>query len=160
MVSIDGQAINSARMFELVVSRRQLSSTIKLGVVRGKVKGIVEIPVHEKPDSPERFADMVDPARNLVPELGILAIQLDEKLRALLPALRHEYGVVVAARSGNAAFEGQGFQAGDVIYALNTTPVVSLDMLKTLLKDLKSGDALVFQIERAGKLRYVAIELE
>lgn len=160
IVAIDGQAITNARVFELIVSRRQLSSTVKLGIVRDKVKGIVEIPVHEKPDSPERFADMVDPARNLMPELGILAIQLDEKLRALLPGLRHDYGVVVGARSGNAPYEGQGFQPGDVIYALNATPVVSLNMLKSLVKDLKPGDAVVFQIERNGKLRYVAIEIE
>ena len=160
ILAIDGQAITNARMFELIVSRRQLSSTVKLGLMRGKVRGTVEIPVHEKPDSPERFADMVDPARNLVPELGILAIQLDEKLRALLPGLRHDYGVVVGARSGNAPYEGQGFQPGDVIYELNTTPVVSLDMLKTLVKDLKSSDAAVFQVERNGKLRYVALVIE
>ena len=160
ILAIDGQAITNARMFELIVSRREISSTVKLGLARGKVKGTVEIPVHEKPDSPERFADMVDPARNLIPQLGILAIQLDEKLRALLPGLRHDYGVVVGARSGNAPYEGQGFQPGDVIYELNSTPVVSLDMLKTLLKDLKSGDAAVFQVERNGKLRYVAIEFE
>ena len=160
ILAIDGQAITNARMFELIVSRRELSSTVKLGLVRGKNKGVIEIPVHEKPDSPERFADMVDPAHNLLPELGILAIQLDEKLRALLPALRHDYGVVVAARSGNAPYEGQGFQPGDVIYELNNAPVVSLAMLKTLVKDLKSGDAVVFQVERNGKLRYVAVELE
>ena len=160
ILAIDGQAIANARVFELIVSRRQLSSTVKLGLMRGKTTGVIEIPVHEKPDSPERFADMVDPARNLVPELGILAIQLDEKLQALLPALKHDYGVVVAARTGNAPYEGQGFQPGDVIYELNNAPVVSLQMLKTLLKDLKAGDAAVFQVERNGKLRYVAIELE
>ena len=97
---------------------------------------------------------------NLVPELGILAIQMDEKLRALLPGLRHDYGVVVGARSGNPPYEGQGFQPGDVIYELNSTPVVSLEMLKSLVKDLKPGDAVVFQVERNGKLRYVAIEFE
>jgi hypothetical protein len=147
-------------MFEMIVSRRQLSSTVKLGLVRGKDKAVVEVPVHEKPDSPERFADMVDPAHNLIPELGILAIQLDDQLNALLPGLRHDYGVVVAARGATAASEGQGLQPGDVIYELNGTPVVSLEMLKTLLKDVKSGDPLVFQVERSSKLRYVAIELE
>jgi len=160
ILSIDGQTINNARMFELVVSRREMSTTVKLVLLRGKEKGTVEIPVHEKPDSPERFADMVDLARNLIPELGILAIQLDDKLNALLPGLRHDYGVVVAARGGNAPYEGQGLQPGDVIYELNSTPVVSLDMLKALIKDLKSGDAVVFLVERNSKLRYVAIELE
>jgi serine protease Do len=160
IMAIDGQAVTSARMFELIVSRRQMSSTVKLGVVRGKNRGVVEVPVHEKPDSPERFADMVDPARNLIPEFGILAIQLDEKLRALLPGLRHEYGVVVAARSSNAPYEGQGLQVGDVIYELNGTPVVSLEMLKALVKDLKPGSAVAFQVERNGKLHYVPIELE
>jgi serine protease Do len=158
--SIDGQALSNARMFELIVSRRELSTTVKLSVLRGKDKAVIEIPVHEKADSPERFADMVDPARNLIPEFGILAIQLDNNLRALLPELKHDYGVVVAARGGNAPYEGQGLQPGDVIYELNGTPVVSLDMLKALVKDLKSGDAVVFQVERNSKLLYVAIELE
>jgi serine protease Do len=158
--SIDGRPLANARMFELIVSRRQLSSTVKLGLLRGKDKAVVEVPVHEKPDSPERFADMVDPAHNLIPELGILAIQLDAQLSALLPGLRHDYGVVVAARGATASYEGQGLQPGDVIYELNGTPVVSLEMLKTLLKDVKSGDPLVFQVERSSKLRYVAIELE
>ena len=158
--TIDGQRLSDARMFELIVSRRQLSSTVKLGVLRGKEHGEVEVPVHEKADSPERFADMVDPAHNLIPQLGILVIQLDEKLTALFPGLRHDYGVVVAGRSGDAPYEGQGLQLGDVIYELNGTPVVSLEMLKALLKDLKSGDALVFQVERNSKLHYVAIELD
>lgn len=158
--SIDGQRLANARMFELIVSRRQLSSTVKLAILRGKDKSEAEVPVHEKPDSPERFADMVDPARNLIPELGILGIPLDAKLSALFPGLRHDYGVVVAGRGGNAPYEGQGLQLGDVIYELNGTPVVSLDMLKSLVKDLKSGDALVFQVERSSKLLYVPIELE
>jgi len=103
---------------------------------------------------------MVDPAQNLIPQFGILAIPLDEKLRGLLPTLRHENGVVVAARTSNAPYEGQGLQIGDVIYELNGTPVISLEMLKTLVRDIKSGDAVVFQVERGGKLRYVAIEVE
>jgi len=78
----------------------------------------------------------------------------------LLPGLRHDYGVVVAARGASAPYEGQGFQPGDVIYEMNTTPVVSLEMLKNLLKDTKSGDAVVFLVERSSKLRYVTIELE
>ncbi len=50
-------------------------------------------------DDPQRFADMVNPEDNLVPKLGILAIGIDKNLAAMLPGLRNDYGVVVAAGS-------------------------------------------------------------
>ncbi len=42
---------------------------------------------------------MVNPEDNLVTKLGILAIELNEKVADMLPELRHEYGLVVAART-------------------------------------------------------------
>jgi serine protease Do len=147
-------------MLDLYVSRRMMGSTVKLSMKRDKVEGIAEVPVHEKPDSPERFADMVDPERNLIAKFGILAVPVDDKITALLPGLKHEFGVLVAARTTEAPYEGEGLQPGDVIYEMNNQAVVSLDSLRALAKDLNSGDAVVFQVERGGKLRYVAIEME
>jgi serine protease Do len=160
ILAVDGQPLTSARMLDLYVSRRLMGTTVKLSMQRDQLKGVAEVPVHEKPDSPERFADMVDPSRNLISQFGILAITVDAKITALLPELKHLFGVLVAARTSDAPYEGEGLQPGDVIYEMNTMPVVSTDALKEFSLDFKPGDAVVFQVERNGKLRYVAVEME
>ena len=117
------------------------------------------VAVHEQEDDPMRFADMVDPTKSLIPKLGILGIELDEKTVAMLPDLRRKYGIVVAARAGDSAYSGDVLQPGDVIYSVNTQPVTSVDALRMTVDALKESDPLVLQVERAGKLLFVAFEM-
>jgi S1-C subfamily serine protease len=78
----------------------------------------------------------------------------------MLPELRHDFGLVVAARSPNPPYSGPSFEPGDVIYEANGLPVVSVKLLRDVLASKKPGDAVVMQIERDGKLIYLPIELE
>jgi len=116
------------------------------------------MPVIERDDDPQRFADMVNPEKNLIRRLGILAIEITDKLSDLLPDLRHDYGVVVAARAADAP--GAVLEPGDVIYEVNKTPAVSIAALRGVLDGAKAGDTLVLHIQRGTKLKYVAIDLE
>ncbi len=52
----------------------------------------------EKQDVQERLADLVTKEQNQIPELGILALPLDDRLLSMLPPLRNQFGVVVAAK--------------------------------------------------------------
>ena len=54
------------------------------------------MPVIDRDDDPQRFADPVNPELNLIRWLGILAIEITDKLSDLLPDLRHDYGVAAA----------------------------------------------------------------
>jgi S1-C subfamily serine protease len=114
----------------------------------------------EQADDPLRFADMVDPTKNLINRLGILGIDVDQKVAALLPDLREHYGVVVAARGGDSPYSGDSLQLGDVIYALNNSPVTDVASLRQQLDQLKDANALVFQVQRGGRLTYVTLETE
>jgi S1-C subfamily serine protease len=70
-------------------------------------------------------------------------------------------GVVVAAAAAGAVSSRQGgLAAGDVIYAVNQTPVSEIATLRKVLGDLKSGDPAVLSIERRGLLMYVAFTVE
>jgi S1-C subfamily serine protease len=53
-----------------------------------------------------------------------------------------------------------GLMRGDVIHAVNTTPVNTVEDVRNAVKPLKFGDAVVLQIERDSKLEYVAFEFE
>ena len=69
-------------------------------------------------------------------------------------------GVIVAARTNFAATVDSGLQTGDVIHALNGTPIISMDALNTGIKALKTGDSVVLQVERDGKLQFLSFEME
>ena len=47
-----------------------------------------------------------------------------------------------------------------MIYSLNTTPVASLEALRTAVDQLKPADPLVLQIERDGSLMYLTLTEE
>ena len=74
--------------------------------------------------------------------------------------LRQQYGLLVAAKSP----EGQGryieLRPGDVIHAVNTLPVSTVDALRESIDAMKRGAAVVLQVERGGVFRYVVFEIE
>jgi serine protease Do len=53
-----------------------------------------------------------------------------------------------------------GLQPGDVIHALNRTPIESVAQLQSVAAQLKAGDAAVLRIERQGQFQYLAFEME
>ena len=110
--------------------------------------------------SPRIELRTVDPERNLVSGLGVLALDLDKDTLPLLPNLRAQAGVIVAASATAAGIGQDALQSGDVIYAANGAPVASIAALRQVLEALPPGDPVVLQVERAGVLRYVVAERE
>jgi serine protease Do len=160
ILEMNGVSIDTAPELETGIDRLKLSDVVALKVLHDGHEMEMNIPVIEREDDPQRFADQVDPEHNLVPKLGILGIEITDKIADMLPELRHDYGVVVAVRSPNAPFTGGTLQQGDVIYEINRTPVVTVKALRAELDRLKSGDSAVLQVQRNGKLMYIVIELE
>jgi hypothetical protein len=69
-----------------------------LEIQRGKQIVYYQITVSEKQDLQERLANLVTREQAKIPQLGILALTLDEKLMPMLPPLRNRFGVVVAGK--------------------------------------------------------------
>jgi serine protease Do len=158
--SANGRDMEDAGHLEEAIYHLGLNQSVDLVVIRESMTINIKVAVHESEDDPERFADMVDPNKNLVPQLGILAIELSEKLTNMLPELRHEYGIVVAARSANTPYSGASLELGDVIYEINHSPTLTIKFLRDRLNAMKPGDSVVLQVEREGKLLYIPLELE
>jgi len=53
-----------------------------------------------------------------------------------------------------------GLETGDIIRAIDRTPLQSTSQLQTMVRNLKSGDSVVLQVERKGKLQYLAFEMD
>ena len=78
----------------------------------------------------------------------------------MLPALRTDKGVVVAARSAGTPGWRDSFIPGDVICQINSQPVNNLDDLKAAVNKYRPGDAVVVQVQRGGQMHFIAFELD
>jgi serine protease Do len=67
---------------------------------------------------------------------------------------------VVAAGSATDPASGTGLKPGDVIYSVNGSPVSTVAVLRNKINEFKSGQEVVMQIERSGRLMYVTLDLE
>jgi serine protease Do len=160
VLCLNGKTEGNARQMEVDLYRYPVGARVDLQVLRNGEKKIIQVATVERHGDPARFADMVDPAKNLVGRLGILGINVDQRVTALLPDLRKHYGVVVAARGGDATYSGDSLHLGDVIYELNNAPITDVETLRKQLELLKDTDALVLQVERDGRLMYITLEIE
>jgi len=160
LLSLNGKPMENARQLETNLYRYAEGQKVSVDALRGEQKLTVAVTVAKRDDDPQRFADLVDPLKNLVPKLAILGIGIDKKLAGLLPDLRNPYGVVVAAHAGDPLYGGDVLSLGDVIYSVNTVAVTSVDALNKAIDALKDTDPLVLQVERDGRLMYVTLEVE
>ncbi len=160
VLTLNGKPMENARQFAVNLYRPKIGETVRLEVLRGQQKLTFNVPVTEKLNDPERFAALVTGGENLVPQLGILVVELTPRILERLTPLRKGLGVLVVARTADApVIEGGGFRAGDIIYAINREVVASLADVRLILSRYKSGDAIAVQLERSGKLMFVSFEL-
>jgi len=160
LASIGGKPVGDVKEFATILFSFKIGQTAPIGIVRDNKEITVSVLVSERPDDPQRFADMVTGPGNVVERLGIVGISINDELKQALPELRIRSGVMVAARTPGATLLGAGPEAGDVIHAVNTVPVKDLAGLKAALKDLHPGDPVVLQVEREGGLSYLVMEFE
>ncbi len=161
VVSLDRKPMENARQFQVNLYSRAVGDTVRLEVLRGARPRTFFVAVIERADDPQRFQSLIHPDRHLVPSLGILGLDLDANVRAMLPSLRQPAGVVVAAVTEDAVLARDGaLYPGDVIYAVNRHQIPSLAELRQVLASLATGDPVVVQVERAGTLHFVAFVKE
>ena len=159
ILSLDGRPVESVRQFSANVFRHAIDATVTLELLRGADRLTLKVQVIERPDDPDRYLSLVDPKKNLVPQLDILGVDLPDEPASGQPRRRLDGGILVAAVSGEASTPDR-FLPGDVIHAVNRTFVLRLADLRDAVADLKDGDPVVVQIERQGQLMFIAFEVD
>ncbi len=157
---LGGKIMENGRQFDVNLYRRPIGEEVNLDIIRKTGPLTLRVTVVERSDDPSRFSDLVKPDKNLIPKLGILAVDIDRTILQMLPPLRQEDGVVVAARAADAPFDTDGLQPGDVIHAMNQSPIRDLKTLQDLVRRLRAGDPVVFHVERSGRLQFIAFEVD
>jgi len=97
---------------------------------------------------------------NSVPQLGIVGVDVTAETAALLTGLRTPSGVFVAAREQALQNADNPLTTGDIIHSVNDFAVKSLDGLRAILEGFRARSRVVLQIERDGRLRFVAARLD
>jgi serine protease Do len=160
LVSIDDAAADNVPTVNYMFRLRDTPDPVKIVVLRGGTERTLAVKAVEEKTDLDAIADKnAGPQANLVPELGIMGLEIDANIAAQAKGLRDLWGVIVLARAAGAAGEVP-LQPRDVIRSLNNQPTVSLRSLRELLKGLKPGAPVTLQIQRDGRLMYVSFTLD
>jgi serine protease Do len=160
IVTIDNRPIDSLPLIAFYMYTRHAGDQMRVGVLRGDQQVTVDVSVVERPEVLDRVADLVDPDKSLVRQLGILGVSLDDDLGFAMGSLRVPSGVMVGAHAEDAHPGAVSLSSGDVIHSVNGVSVSNLQELRAALDSLKPHRPVVLQIEREGQLSFVAFELE
>jgi len=157
VLAVDGRPILGLPGLTALLYLHPPDEAVRMEVLRGKQRLSLLVPAIEAHDQEDQLVNFIDP-NNRIARLGIFATDFDQRLRTAIPDVRIPSGVVVLGRSLDLNALNADLRAGDIIHALNRTKVESVQQLRSLVRQLKTGDPVVLQIERQQKLQYVAFE--
>lgn len=159
LLTIDGKNAESLPYVAFHLFSLEGGEKVQLQVLRGTQQMSFEVPLKVHPHEMDQVSALADPEKSLVPQLGILGVEIDSKIASMIDDLRDPYGIIVAARAAGATGEVP-LATGDVIRSLNGQPMTTLDRLRSAVKAVAPGGPIVLQIQRDGKLQFVAFTLE
>jgi len=156
--SVNGRPI--ATVPDLIASLYQANDALlEIRVLRGGRPKDLSVRAVQVEHPLDEMVDMVDPDKNLVRRLGVLALDVDDKVQSLKP-LRRPNGVIVVARTLDGSSVDSGLLEGDAIHGLNRVEVESVEQLRKAIDACKPGEPVVLQIEREGHFRYLFFDMD
>lgn len=159
LLTVDHRNAENLPFVGLQFLSRENGDSVHLEILRGEQRLSFDVKVMEPPHDMDQIAALADPEKSLVPALGILGVEIDDKIAAMAPDLRDPFGILVAARAAGATIEVP-LATGDVIRTLNGEPMTTLDRLRNALKNLPPGSAVAMQIQREDRLLYISFTTE
>ncbi len=160
VVAIDSEPVEGLPAVEAALYRKPHDQPVTLDIVRGTEKLTLKVPVVETQESAlDDLGRVVEQSKSRLDRLGVFAVELTPQLTGMLPGLRITSGVLVTAKAADSSIDS-GLQTGDVIHTINGFTIKTLVALRAELDVLQAGDPVAIQIEREGRLIYVALELE
>jgi serine protease Do len=159
LLTVDGRLADSIPFVSFRLMSVDAGAKVHLEVLRDKQKLAFDVPVLEAPHEMDQIASLADPEKNLVRPLGIIGIEINQKIAAMTSDLRDPFGILVVARSNDSTGDIP-LAAADVIRTLNGQPMTTLERLRSALKSLQPGAPVVLQIQREERLLFLAFTLD
>jgi serine protease Do len=159
LVSVDGQDADNLPTVNYNFRLRDSAEPVPIVVLRGTAEMSFRVKTVEEKSDFDSVTATADPQKGLVPELGILGVEIDPQIAAAAKGLRDLWGIIVVARTAGATSEVP-LQPRDVIRSLNNKPTASVRGLRDMLQAVKPGTPLTLQIQREGRLMYLSFTLD
>jgi serine protease Do len=159
LLAIDDKPFQDPRILSVLLFQKKIGDVAVFKVQRGTAVLTLDVPFSERAGDPESILDPTQSAANIVPKLGVVAIQITDSVAQLIPPTRNPGGILVTALTAGGNASLFDLRPGDVLHFLNRTPLDSLETLRKALLGLKPGDPVVFSIERGGQLMYIAFNI-
>jgi len=160
VLDIDGRPILGLPDFITALYLHPADQVLKIDVLRGATPMSFHVFVKVYHENVDDLADIPDLKKSLIRKLNILVTDLDGYVRPLLHGTRSDSGVVVVAQISGPNALDTGLETGDIIRAVDRTALQTTSQFESLVRNLRSGDPVVLQVERKGKLQYLAFEME
>jgi serine protease Do len=160
VLSADGRLIRDTKELALIMFRKRPGETVHLSLLSGTLTRQVVVPVTQSPRDTAALLDPADTDQYLIPRLGALVLPMTPELASQFGGQRKSGGLLVVARTFGAAADEVNLKTGDILYFANTTKLDAVADLKNFVRGLKSGDAVVLQVERNGLLNFLAFRYE
>jgi serine protease Do len=159
LTSVDGQPADNLPTVNYYFRLRDSTDPVQLGVMRGGGDLKLSMASVEQRSEFDSLSAQADPEKSLVPELGILGVEIDARIAAAATGLRDPQGIIVVARAAGPGSEVP-LQPRDVIRAMNRKPMTTLQGLRDALRAVTPGSPVTLQIQREGRLMFVSFTLE
>ena len=160
VVAVDGEPIASVPRLAFQLFTRSAGDVVRFKVKRADGDFTTDVTVIERAHDFDRLTDHIDPQRSLVPQLGMLGVDLNAGTGAMTAAMRTTSGVIVVGRTETADVADTGLVAGDAICAINGTTVASVAELRDAAAAIAPHGPVVLQVERNGQIMFLAFELD
>jgi len=158
LVSLDGTPLQNVPQLTWLLLHKHIGDRPRVEIARNASKIVLEVSLVSEPSDPEGSIATIDIEENLVAKLGIVGSARKHGTAGPSPTASGP-GVLVVARLRESDTQAE-LAAGDVICSVNSVPITSVAQLRATIESFKPGDAIALQVERKGKLRYVAFEMD
>jgi serine protease Do len=159
LVSVDNQPAENLPSVNYFFRLRESAERVQIVVLRGRAEFLLNVATIEDRDELDAVSAGADASKNMVTELGILGVEIDQKLVAASRGLRGPNGIIVVARVAGARGEVP-LLPRDIIRSVNNRRIVTLQALRETLAALKPGSPVTLQVQRDGRLTYVSFTIE
>jgi len=159
LLSVDGQPADNLPTVVYNFRLRDSTDPVRLEVMSGGKRQTLSVATVEVRADFDSVSALADPEKNMVPELGILALEIDPGIAATSSGLRDPNGVIVIARTAGGASDVP-LQAKDVIRRVNNLTIATLQQLRDAVRPLSAGTPVTLQVQREGRLTYLSFTFE
>jgi serine protease Do len=158
ILSLAGNQVHTVPQLTWALLHKRAGEQVVLEMARDSRKFSLSLRLTGEPPYSEDGLTASDIEENTLNKLGIVGSAF--RRAAIGPHARGPTsGVMVTAKLSGTDMQPE-LVIGDVIRSVNGVSVTEVAPLRVMLDNFKPGDAIALQVERKGKLMYVAFEMD